>query len=252
MLINVNGEMSLQSEKAKERKCVRRYDKEVLCDEIFPMHDRQREQYPSDSYQEDHTSNHQKVLEWVDPVISIEEQAPKLCRRKHVNHSERELNVKAWSVLEDALLWQLYYSSGSKWSEISQLLKGRTDSAIKNRFHQIQGVLEKDIKKCTEYYKDNFQTNGQKQGGKQYLYFSSESKDYSVKVMKLLEHLAIGSLKGTDNAKIGLCLFGPMRSVDSSGEICRRCGLFAPSVQTGRTLCAATGWYNASTLYFLY
>lgn len=153
---------------------------------------------------------------------------------------EKELSLKDWSVPEDSLLWQLYNSSGSKWLEISQLLKGRTDNAIRNRFQYMKRELETDVKKFAGHNKNSFQTHGQMQRGKKHFYFSGESRDQSVKVM---EHFAIESLKGLDNVAREQYVFGPMRSADPSGEICRRCGLFAPSVQTGRTLCVTTGWY---------
>lgn len=41
--------------------------------------------------------------------------------------------------------------------------------------------------------------------------------------------------------------FGPFHEADPNGEQCTRCGLFAPSVQTGTEICTKTKWCQTCT-----
>jgi len=42
-----------------------------------------------------------------------------------------------WSKKEDLELLRLAREIGKKWSEIARLLNGRTENAVKNRYHAI-------------------------------------------------------------------------------------------------------------------
>ena len=47
----------------------------------------------------------------------------------------------SWSKQEDATIIQSVAVVGHKWSKIAEQLPGRTDHAIRNRFHRLQGLL---------------------------------------------------------------------------------------------------------------
>ena len=41
--------------------------------------------------------------------------------------------------------------------------------------------------------------------------------------------------------------FGPFVPIIDQTTMCKRCGLFIPSEQTGKTMCTSTGWCEACT-----
>lgn len=59
---------------------------------------------------------------------------------------ENWIGVK-WSVVvqEDALLLEYHARYGNKWTRISRLIGGRTDNAVKNRYHALK------LKRKTKY-----------------------------------------------------------------------------------------------------
>lgn len=62
--------------------------------------------------------------------------------------SERDSRV-SWSRTEDAIIVDSVQELGHKWYQISQRLPGRTDHAIRNRYHRLQAMVE-DAQKARE------------------------------------------------------------------------------------------------------
>lgn len=156
-----------------------------------------------------------KPLRW--PIISksIPERTGKQCRERYLNHLKPKLKVEEWSPIEDALIFHLHRSCGSKWAKMSKILQGRTDNGIKNRFHNIRRREEKEEKR-----------RGRKGRKRQ-----NEAAD------------SVGD-EGAPNFGY---TFGPFRLAKAEGETCDRCHLVIPSLQTGRTMCERTGWCQACT-----
>ncbi|CAD8077453.1 unnamed protein product [Paramecium sonneborni] len=59
----------------------------------------------------------------------------KQIRERYINKLNPEIRAEPWSKEEDLIVMEAYQQYGSRWTEISKLLKGRPENMIKNRFY---------------------------------------------------------------------------------------------------------------------
>lgn len=67
----------------------------------------------------------------------------KQCRERWYNHLDPNIRKDPFSKDEEEILLEAHARLGNKWSEISQLLPGRTDNQVKNHYHSYMYHKEK-------------------------------------------------------------------------------------------------------------
>eukprot|EP00903_Cladosiphon_okamuranus_P011636 g10945.t1 len=68
----------------------------------------------------------------------------KQCRERWHNHVDAHIKKGEWTAEEDQILCEAQRQLGNKWSEMSRILTGRSENAIKNRFNSLnaKGLAE--------------------------------------------------------------------------------------------------------------
>lgn len=79
---------------------------------------------------------------WTKVAAQLPGRIGKQCRERWFNSLKPDIKKSGWTIEEDNLIIQLQAKFGNKWATISDMIDGRTDNQIKNRWNS---VLKKRI-----------------------------------------------------------------------------------------------------------
>eukprot|EP01032_Pedospumella_encystans_P011570 gene11570-13445_t len=74
---------------------------------------------------------------WPKITLAMDSRTGKQCRERYINHLDPDMKKSAWTAEENNVIRDNFAEFGTKWSQYMVSLPGRSDNAIKNRYHVI-------------------------------------------------------------------------------------------------------------------
>ncbi|OHS94672.1 Myb-like DNA-binding domain containing protein [Tritrichomonas foetus] len=95
---------------------------------------------------------------WTKVAKQLPGRIGKQCRERWMNCLKPDINKKGWTEEEDQQIIQLQSTYGNKWAKMAEIMHGRTDNQIKNRWNS---VLKKRISLSVSDQSSNETVNDQ-------------------------------------------------------------------------------------------
>eukprot|EP00948_MAST-09A_sp_MAST-9A-sp1_P002631 g2631.t1 len=86
-------------------------------------------------------------ISWTEIATKISGRTAKQCRERWQNYLSPEIKRGDWNEHEDRLIMELQSKLGNAWSTIAKQLHGRTENAVKIRFHSLARLKRKHLAK---------------------------------------------------------------------------------------------------------
>ena len=90
--------------------------------------------------------NESGTKSWIKVGNKFPDRSGKQCRERWYNHLDPAVKKGDWTEDEDRILIEMQASLGNQWAMMTKSLPGRSDNAIKNRFHAISRVQSRSDK----------------------------------------------------------------------------------------------------------
>lgn len=92
---------------------------------------------PDDDKQLEQIRKEQTFTGWKDVAKQMPSFTPKQLRDRWHNYISPQNSFGPWTLEEDKIIAQNVKKYGTKWSQISSCLKGRSDNSVKNRWNSV-------------------------------------------------------------------------------------------------------------------
>jgi hypothetical protein len=76
-------------------------------------------------------------LKWANVAKALGGRRGKQCRERWNNHLNPDVSQGPWTAAEDSTIFEMQAAVGNQWANISKMVPGRTEHAVKNRYYSM-------------------------------------------------------------------------------------------------------------------